>query len=253
MKFKHRIITAGIVAAFFAGASSASAQDADEESEKGFYIGLSGAIASVQDTNISYYDAGGTFGGTGATDRADAKAELKKSAQFGGTIGYDFGMIRSDIEIAYSRNRISALTIERINGAATTLTAADRADVCDYLEVTTCGGSGNTISFSDGSKVRQLSALGNIWVDVPLGKVVTPYAGGGVGIAGFELDGEGKARFAWQLGAGVHIAVSRTVGITLDYRHREAKGSRIVYDSVSGFDIGKIRTNSFGAGLRFTF
>lgn len=253
MKFKHRIITAGIVAAFLAGASSASAQDADEESEKGFYIGLSGAIASVQDTNISYYDAGGTFGGTGATDRADAKAELKKSAQFGGTIGYDFGMIRSDIEIAYSRNRISALTIERINGAATTLTAADRADVCDYLEVTTCGGSGNTISFSDGSKVRQLSALGNIWVDVPLGKVVTPYAGGGVGIAGFELDGEGKARFAWQLGAGVHIAVSRTVGITLDYRHREAKGSRIVYDSVSGFDIGKIRTNSFGAGLRFTF
>ena len=101
--------------------------------------------------------------------------------------------------------------------------------------------------------MRQLSALGNVWVDLPIGKVVTPYAGGGIGVAGFELEGEGKARFAWQLGAGVHIAVSRNVGITLDYRHRQAKGSRIAYDTVSGFDIGKIRTNSFGAGLRFTF
>ena len=253
MKFKYQIITAGVVAAFLASASNASAQDADEESKKGFYTAVSAAVASVQDTTISYYDEGGTFGGTGATDRADFKADLKKSAQFGGTIGYDFGVIRSDIEIAYSRNRISGLAIERINGAATTLTAADRADVCDYLEVTTCPGSGNSFTFSDGPKVRQLSALGNVWVDLPLGKVVTPYAGGGIGIAGFELDGEGKARFAWQLGAGVHIAVSRTVGITLDYRHREAKGSRIASDSFSGFDIGKIRTNSFGAGLRFTF
>ena len=94
MKFKYQIITAGVVAAFLASASNASAQDADEESKKGFYTAVSAAVASVQDTTISYYDEGGTFGGTGATDRADFKADLKKSAQFGGTLGYDFGLYK---------------------------------------------------------------------------------------------------------------------------------------------------------------
>ncbi|KQS02003.1 hypothetical protein ASG11_14435 [Sphingomonas sp. Leaf357] len=250
MKSKHYIIIAGVLGtAFMAG--SAGAQEA--EAEKGFYVGLSGALAAVQDTDIAYYDAGGTFGGTGATDRVDGHAELKNAAQFAATIGYDFGVIRSDVEIAYSRNRISAIALDRLNGSAVTLTAADAADVCDYLEIAGCALSGNKISFSGGPKVRQLSALANVWADLPIGSVITPYAGGGLGIAGFELEGDGKARFAWQLGAGVHIAVSPHVGITVDYRHRQAQGATLPYDAVSGTTIGKIRTNSFGAGLRFTF
>jgi opacity protein-like surface antigen len=218
------------------------------------YVSLDAGVAKVNDVNVDYFDEGGTFGGTGTQDTAQFNADLKSAFNVSGAIGYDFGLIRADVEVAYSRNKIKALTLKGLNGSAVTLTPADRSDVCDYLEADACGGSGNTFEF-DGSKLRQLSALGNVWVDVPTGSVVTPYVGGGLGVAGFELDGEGKARFAWQLGAGVAFNVSPAAAITLDYRHREAKGATITGDDFedAGVRVGKIRTNAFTAGVRFRF
>jgi len=232
--------------------TAAYAQDG-EDSGKGFYVGLAGGVAAVEETDIRYYDAGGTFGGTGTKDSVDGRIHTKSAAEFRGVVGYDFGMIRTDVEIAYQRNKISALSIDKLNGTSVTLNAGDVADVCDYLEATGCSLSGNTISFKEGGRVRQLSALANIWIDVPIGDVITPYAGGGAGVAGFEIDGEGKARFAWQLGAGVAIRLSDHIALTVDYRHRQAKGGNLPYDAVSGADVGNIRTNSGSAGLRFTF
>ncbi|QNA85214.1 outer membrane beta-barrel protein [Sphingomonas sp. So64.6b] len=232
--------------------TAAYAQD-DSGDDTGFYAGLSVGLASVQDTDIRYYDAGGTFGGTGAMDSVDGHIDTKSAAEFKGVLGYDFGMIRGDLEVAYQRNKASALTIDKVNGSAVTLDAGDAADVCDYLEATGCSVSGNTIAFGGGSRVRQLTAMANLWVDVPVGKVVTPYVGGGVGVAGFEIDGEGKARFAWQVGAGVAFKLSDHVALTADFRHREAKGGNLPYDASSGFTVGKIHTNSVSAGVRFTF
>ena len=244
-------IVAALLAASFLS-TGAYAQEADE-SGKGFYAGLSGGIAAVQDTDIRYYYVGGTFGGSGATDSVDGRIHAKSTAAFNGVLGYDFGTLRADVEVAYQRNKVSALSIDKVNGAAVTLNAGDVADVCDYLEASGCSLSGNTISFGSGSRLRQLSALANLWIDLPIGHVITPYAGGGVGVAGFEIDGEGKARFAWQLGAGVAVKLSNHVSLTVDYRHRQARGGNLSYDAVSGADIGSIRTNSGSAGLRFTF
>lgn len=232
---------------------SSAAQAKGDDQEKGLYVALAGGVASANDTRIQYYDVGGTFGGSGATDTADATLDFAASGEARGVVGYDFGMFRGDVEIAYARNKIRALTINRLNGAAVTLTPGDAADVCDYLEVAGCSLTGNTIAFSNGGGVRQLSALANVWVDLPIGKVVTPYVGGGVGVAGFEYGGEGKAGFAWQLGAGVAVHVARHIALTADFRHRDAKGARLAYDSVSGFEVGRVRTNSVSAGLRFTF
>ena len=244
-------MAAGLMAASFLS-TGALAQESEDDG-KGFYVGLSGGIAAVQDTDIRYYDAGGTFGGSGTTDSVDGRLHTKSSAEFKGVIGYDFGMLRTDVEVAYQRNKLRALSIDKVNGAAVTLDAGDVDDVCDYLEVSGCSLSGNTISFGAGSRLRQLSALANLWIDVPVGDVITPYAGGGAGVAGFEIDGEGKARFAWQLGAGVAVRLSDHIALTVDYRHRQAKGGNLPYDAVSGTDVGNIRTNSGTAGLRFTF
>jgi opacity protein-like surface antigen len=233
--------------------STAAHAQGDADDGKGFYAGLSVGAASVRDTDIRYYDVGGTFGGTGTTDSVDGRIHTKSAVEFKGVLGYDFGMIRGDLEIAYQRNKVRALTLDRVNGAAVTLDPADAADVCDYLEVSGCSVSGNTVSFDEGGRVRQLSALANLWLDVPIGTVVTPYAGGGIGMTGFEIEGEGKARFAWQLGAGVAVKLSRNVALTADFRHREAQGGNLPYDAASGVDVGKIRTNSVSAGLRFTF
>jgi opacity protein-like surface antigen len=235
--------------AILAGIAMSSAAAA---AEKGFYVGLSVGASKLGNTSIQYYDVGGTFGGSGATDTVDGRLGFKTAAEFKGTLGYDFGTVRADLELGYSRSGLKSITIDRVNGSAVTLSPGDVSDVCDYLEVDGCTASGNTITFN-GGRLRQLSAIGSIWIDLPIAKGITPYAGGGLGVSGFEFDGEGKAQFAWQLGAGVAFDVSQTTAITIDYRYRQAKGTQIEYDSSSGFNIGKLKTNSISAGVRFTF
>lgn len=215
-----------------------------QEADRGAYLSLSAGSASVKDLDVNYTDG---------SDKVDAIYDLKNAAVFRGAVGYDFGSVRADLEVSYQRNKVSSVTVTRVNGAAVTLTSADRADVCVFLEADTCGGSGNTFVI-EGSRARQLSALTNIWVDLPLGGV-TPYVGGGVGVTGYELDGEGKARFAWQLGAGVAFNVSSRIAITGDYRFRQAGGVTIKDPDFPSETtrLSKVQTHAFTAGIRFGF
>lgn len=240
--------TISVIAAMLS--SSAYAQDSSDT--KGLYFEAELGAASLSDPVVTYYDAGGTFNGTGTTDTATARLDTKSAATFGGSLGYDFGSIRAELAVSYGKHKIDSLTFQSLNGAPVTLTAADRADVCDYLEADTCGGSGNTFTIP-GSRVRQLSAMGNLWLDLPVGKSIVPYVGGGVGISGFEVDGEGKGKFAWQLGAGVAFQLSDSIALTGNYRHREVAKSTIEYDASSGFTVSKLKTDSFTAGIRLTF
>lgn len=235
-----------------AAAGLPQAVAAQENDGTGFYLGLDVGLANVSNADVRYYDEGGTFGGTGAQDSFEGSFDLDSAVNFGGVLGYDFGTIRTDLEIDYSRNKISSFTINRVNGSTVTLTAADRDEVCDYLEADSCGGSGNTFAF-DGSRVRQLSAMANLWLDLPIGSSITPYAGGGVGISGFEVDGEGEGKFAWQIGAGVAANLSPTTALTIDFRHRQVARTEIDYGDSSGFELGKLKTNTISAGVRFTF
>lgn len=245
-----QIIRLALTSMAFAALPSAAFAQSSEQT--GAYFGLQVGTASIGDADVVIYDAGGTFGGSGATDSAAGRYDLKSALTFGGTLGYDFGPVRADIEIDYAKHKIDSFTINSVNGSAVTLTAADRADVCDYLEANSCGGSGNTFVI-DGSRARTLSAMGNLWVDLPIGGTVVPYAGGGLGITGFEVDGEGKAKFAWQLGAGVGFNVSPSVVLSADYRHREVSATEVAYDASSGYRIGKLKTDAITARVRFMF
>ncbi|MDK2768450.1 MAG: outer membrane beta-barrel protein [Sphingomonas sp.] len=228
------------------------AAPAHAQNEPGFYVALSAGQNMAEDTDIRYYDTTGTFGGTGTTDSADTTADLKSAATFGGAIGYDFGTVRTDVEVSYARNRLASLTVKSVNGAAVVLDPTDIQDICDYLEASACTGSGNTIRF-DGGRIRQLSALANLWVDLPIGDSITPYFGGGIGATGFESDGEGAVSFSWQLGAGVAAKVTEGVSLTLDYRYRSTSGKNVAYDANSGFETGTIKGSALTAGLRFHF
>lgn len=233
------------------GIAMTTAAHAQDAQPTGFYGELNVGVAHLNDANITYYDDGGTFGGSGAQDTFDGTFDFKSAATFGGKLGYDFGPVRTDLEITYARNKVQAFTINRVNGQAVTLSASDRADVCDYLEADACGGSGNTFQI-DGSRARQLNALVNLWADLPIGRFV-PYAGGGLGIAGYEVDGEGKGKFAWQIGAGAAYHFSPAVAVTADYRHRQNGSTTIEYDNVSGVQLGKLKTDAFTLGLRAYF
>lgn len=225
-----------------------------QDDVRGAYGELSVGLANVHDSDIGYYDDGGTFGGSGARDTAMFEANLKNAATFGGALGYDFGTIRADVRVDYARNKIKSLTLKDINGTAVTLTPADGDEICDYLETPNCSVSGNTVS-GDGSRVRQLSALANLWFDIPVGGPVTPYVGGGLGIGGYEVDGEGKARFAWQLGAGVSFDVSPSVALFGDYRYRQINGATIEDEDYAnaGVIVDDVKTSTFNLGIRFRF
>lgn len=238
MKFNNWVL-AGISISAAAVASPALAQD--DADGRGVYFEADVGIASVSDTDVRYYEDG---------EDLEGSVDLKNAITFGGAIGYDFGTIRTELAVGYSKNDIESLTIEAVNGTAVTLTPADGEEICDYLEAEGCSVSGNTISY-DGGRIRQLSAMANLWIDIPVGGVIVPYVGGGLGVAGFETDGEGEAKFAWQLGGGVAVNLSSSAAITLNYRHREVSDTQIEYDASSGFDVGKIRTNEFTAGVRF--
>lgn len=221
--------------------------------DNGVYAGFRIGLANISDVDLTYSDTGGAFGGTGTTDTAEFTAELDSAIAFGGVLGYDFGAVRTDLEVDYSRNKVSGLTINRVNGQAITLTAADAAEICDYLETANCSVSGNTIA-TDG-RLRQLSALANLWLDLPIGGSITPYVGGGLGVTGYEIDGEGDARFSWQLGAGVGVNLSSSVVMSLDFRHRRANGLLVTdaeYPEWST-EIEDVKTTTFSAGLRFRF
>lgn len=231
---------------------SAVSTPALAQDNQGFYAGVRIGLASTNDVDVIYGDEGGTFGGTGATDTAEFTANLDSAIAIGGVVGYDFGVVRTDLEVDYSQNKVSGLTINRVNGQPITLTPADATDICDYLETDECSVTGNTIA-TDG-RLRQLSAIANLWVDLPIGPV-TPYAGGGLGMTGYEIDGEGDVRFSWQVGAGVALDVSSTMVVSVDVRHRQATGILITDSEFPDFsiEIDDVRTTTFSAGLRFRF
>lgn len=240
-----------LAAALVVPTSSAWAQDSDT-ARTGGYGSLSVGVANLGDTHVLYYDEGGSLGGSGPQDSLGAKFDFKSAAIIAGSLGYDFGMVRADVEFSYARNKLKSMTIKTLNGAPVTLDASDRADVCDFLDVDNCAGSGNNFKLS-GSRARQLNAMANAWLDIPAGDTITPYVGGGIGVAGFEIDGEGKAKFAWQVGAGLAVALNDSIELTADYRHREVGKTKIAWDAESGLRIGKFKTDSFTAGLRFRF
>jgi opacity protein-like surface antigen len=243
MKLKN-LITAAAVTCLTS--TFAYAQDAQPT---GLYAGANAGVAMLNDLDVTYYDAGGTLGGTGGQDTLAGELDFKKGPTFGGVVGYDLGMLRTDLEFSFARNKLRSFTAERLNGAAINLTPGDRQNACNALGL--CAGSGNTFEV-DGGRVRQLNGMANAWIDLPLGGL-TPYAGGGVGFSNFKIEGEDKTRFAWQLGAGAALQLSRALAVTADYRHREARRTNVEFDAVSGLRFGKPKTDTVTLGLRAYF
>lgn len=231
-----------VVAAALVALAAPSMAHADDV--RGIYFAGTVGNASLSDVDVQYYEDGDELDGTFAT---------KDAIMFGGAIGYDFGMVRAEIEASYARHKIKSLTITGYNGTEfVDLDDETQADICDYLEASSCPTSGATFA-GDGLKMRQAYGMANLWVDVPVGDTFAPYVGGGLGIGGYEVDGEGKGKLAWQLGAGVAVRVTGKTFITADWRHRQIGNTNIVWDDASGMRVGKIKSDVFGVGARVGF
>jgi opacity protein-like surface antigen len=189
------------------------------------------------------------------SDSIQGAWDIKPAFGVSGAVGVDFGMVRAEAEVAYSRSTVRTFNVTQIatgTGATSTDFQDGAPEACFFLGVTNCPTVGNAVAL-EGTRVRQLAAMANVWVDIPVGEKIEPYVGGGIGLVGIESDGEGKTAFAWQVGAGVAYNVSEKFAITADFRHRES--NRINLDAGGGFgaNFGRVKSNTYGLGVRVKF
>jgi opacity protein-like surface antigen len=88
-------------------------------------------------------------------------------------------------------------------------------------------------------KVQTWALMANAWLDIGNSSTFTPYVGGGIGYAISKFDGGAvysgvDGSFAWQLGAGVNIAVSDTTSLGLGYRYFDAGDVELTLATPSG-------------------
>ena len=233
-------------------------------------INVGGASPSSVSTTI-YAPSGAIFGGgeeilleslsrsaapaPAGSDSIEGDYNVNSAVAISGSLGYDFGLIRAEAEVSYSRHTVRALNVTQLTGFGgdTTTDLQDGAfDTCFYLGVSSCPSSGNSIAL-DGVKLRQLAGMGNLWLDIPVGGKIEPYVGGGIGVVGLESGGEAKSAFAWQLGAGVAYKLSSHLALTADVRYREVDPIQFDFGGGEGLNFGRVKTTSYGVGLRYSF
>jgi len=84
-----------------------------------------------------------------------------------------------------------------------------------------------------------LSFMGNLWYDLPMGEAITPYAGGGLGLAYTTYSDkttplkDHDTGLIFQVGAGVKWAVSDQMSLDLGYRFRGIPGLKFNNAAIS--------------------
>jgi opacity protein-like surface antigen len=97
----------------------------------------------------------------------------------------------------------------------------------------------SNFSVADEGKVQTWALMANAWFDIGNSSTFTPYVGGGIGYAISKFDGGAvysgvDGSFAWQLGAGVNVAVSDTMSLGLGYRYFDAGDVELTLATPSG-------------------
>jgi len=167
------------------------------------------------------------------------EVEFDPGINIGGTGGYDFGYFRFEGEISYRNSEINSITDQ--NGVK-----YRRAD-----------GNLGVAAF-----------MANAFFDLHNASRVTPYLGGGIGFATLQLSDtygtdQTSARwrlydegddtvFAYQVGAGVDIAINRRFSLDVGYRYFGTETAKINEDSawVNSLDF---ESHNVAVGFRVNF
>lgn len=200
--------------------------------DNSWYIGVEGGVMKAHDSSLDYT--------LGAIQQDDViEIDWKRGSDIGGVVGYDFGFLRLEGEVAYKRANDSQVI-------ASTRLIATPPPVTDY-----------------DARISVLSGMANLLADFGNENGFSFYAGGGLGIARTKLkadfqpnalliDGSDR-RFAWQLIAGVRAAVTDRVDLGLKYRFFNAR-YKFNDRTPGGLDEridGRFRSHSLLASLIF--
>ncbi len=143
--------------------------------------------------------------------------DFESGYNLGAALGYDFGPGRMEVEIAYRDNEAN-----RISSQGTT---------------TEVDGNFSALSF-----------MVNGYYDFRNRSIVTPFVTAGLGYANVHFEEfDDHTGFAYQVGAGVGIALNKQVSLDLGYKYFATADTK--FDEVEADYI----SHSLTAGLRFSF
>lgn len=188
--------------------------------KEGFYLSGNVGASWLEDADIERDFNNGS-----------AKAEYDTGFLFGGAFGYDFGMIRTEAEFGY-----------RVNGM-------DR-----FMGVSVDGEYVGDIPAS--GQITTLSYLINSYIDFENESYVTPYIGGGLGIADINMndlrvndkhfDGDDTV-FAYQAAAGLGYDINESLTLDVGYRYFATEDHKI-----DGLD-GEYNDHNISFTVRYKF
>ncbi len=219
-----RLATLGALAITMA-ATAAQARD------NNWYIGLRGGTVFPDDRR---------FFSTGPTS-PDFNTTAKQGWAAAARLGYDFGRLRTEIDVGYHQTRLRSVE----------------------LLATTPLGTAGTYAGADG-RMRNLTVMGNALFDIINSDGFSVSAGAGAGAArinahnirlapnaGVFLD-DSDWVFAWNALAGARVALGPGVDLAVDYRYLRPNRARLVDISGQGVT-NRSNSHTILVGLNFNF
>jgi opacity protein-like surface antigen len=204
---------------------------------------------------------------TAATNFTMTGAEADTGFVLGATVGREYDNLmpglRLEFELSFRRNNFGLATLSGGGTDSDTASSfyAAGGNINHPLSITpvaplVAGGPGvavvpapGTYAFAadfvtnftvaDEGNVQTWALMANAWWDLTNDSQFTPYIGGGIGYAISKFDGGAvydgvDGNFAWQLGAGVDVAVSQSTSLGLGYRYFDAGDVELTLPTPSG-------------------
>lgn len=202
---------------------------------EGLYLSAGAGASVLQDAD-----------NTNDSPRVDVKSTYDPGWAVIGAVGYGFANgLRLEAEAGFRQVSLDELDIEQDGGLGAALGL----------------GSVNGLTVPADGRESALSVMGNVWYDIGTGTPLTPYVGGGIGLARIALDDvkvsgvtiidDRDTVFAYQLGAGAAYALTPKVSLTLDYRFfGTADGT---FTDITGDFRSEFYSHSLMGGMRIGF
>lgn len=196
-----------------------------EPPRPGAYVSWFVGVTVPQERNADSYEYSTSY---------DDRVEFDPGIDVGGSGGYDFGYVRLEGELSYKYGEISSVY--------------DKTSNATYHDI-------------DGS-LGVFAAMANCFIDLHNTTPVTPYFGGGIGVATLYLDDTyfegGKLYdsaddtvFAYQVGAGLEITINRSFSLDLGYRYFATDRGK--FDEGDAGTRMKFESHNGTVGVRFKF
>ena len=189
---------ASLMLALTPAASAADVEYAPEAAGPSWYVSVFGGWSLPDDIDVD-------FAGLYSTNYS-ASIDLEDGFMAGLAVGGRFNdWLRADVELSGHWHDVDG----------------------DEVFSTTAGPL-TTLSLE--GDVNAFFVLANLWIDVPVGEVVRPYIGGGVGIGRLDADisttggdsiiDDADWGFAYQLGTGLAFDVTPNLAVDVGYRFK---------------------------------